>query len=382
VRIDEELMEIWPNEVCDTPGGGRGFCVAQLAISAPRSPVNKFTVLTIEDSNTIDSEPVDTPPLTPLIPTPLCKPKWERRLSKLLSISALDARGTFLLLPVEIGTTDTSELHSVKALLDSGATGSFIDRDFVRSKGINTRTLSRNILVFNVDSSPNKAEQISEVVDVLLRYKTHSERVLLAISGLGKQSLILGYNWLKDHNPKVDWEKGEVEMTYCPLRCEGGHALWKEWTYQKRTELRALQLCRDGPVPLFQEELELEEMPLQMCSPDWGLGDRLFLIHIFPELTKVDLRATATTSQRLVKEARRSKETLAAATLLPAYVTKFQSVFAKEDFDILLEHRKWDHAIELIPRAEPKSSKVYLLSPLEQEELDTFLEENLCTGRI
>jgi len=36
----------------------------------------------------------------------------------------------------------------------------------------------------------------------------------------------------------------------------------------------------------------------------------------------------------------------------------------------------------MIPRVEPKSSKVYLLSPLEQEELDTFLEENLCTGQI
>jgi len=65
-----------------------------------------------------------------------------------------------------------------------------------------------------------------------------------------------------------------------------------------------------------------------------------------------------------------------------AYVTEFQSVFAKEDFDILPEHRKWDHAIELIPGAEPKSSKVYPLSPLEQTELDAFLEENLRTGRI
>jgi len=207
------------------------------AISAPWSPVNKFTVFTIEDSNTIDSKLVDALPLTPLIPAPLRKPKWERRLPKLLSISALDARGTSLLLPVEIGTTDTSELHSVKALLDSGATGSFINRDFVRSKGINTRTLSRNIPVFNVNGSPNEAEQISEAIDILLRYKTHSKRMLLAVSGLGKQSLILGYNWLKDHNPKVDWEKGEVEMTRCPLRCEGGRALWKEQTHQKRTEL-------------------------------------------------------------------------------------------------------------------------------------------------
>ena len=52
-------------------------------------------------------------------------------------------------------------------------------------------------------------------------------------------------------------------------------------------------------------------------------------------------------------------------------------MFAKEDFDILLEHHKWDHAIELISGAEPKSSKVYPLSPLEQAELDAFLEENL-----
>jgi len=62
-------------------------------------------------------------------------------------------------------------------------------------------------------------------VDVVLRYKTYSERMLLAVSGLGKQSLILGYDWLKDHNPKINWEKEEVEITHCPLQCEGGHAL-------------------------------------------------------------------------------------------------------------------------------------------------------------
>jgi len=90
----------------------------------------------------------------------------------------------------------------------------------------------------------------------------------------------------------------------------------------------------------------------------------------------------ATTSQHLTEGARRSAEAQAAATLLPAYITEFRSMFAKEDFDILPEHRKWDHAIELIPGVEPKSSKVYPLFPLEQAELDAFLEKNLCTGRI
>ena len=194
-------------------------------ISVPWSPVNKFTVLTIEDPNTIDSELVDTLPLLSLSPALLHKPKWERRLPKLFSISALNAQGTSLLLPVEIRTMNTSKLYSVKALLDSRATESFINRNFVHSKGINTQTFLCNILVFNVDGSPNEAGQISEVIDILLHYKTYSERMLLAISGLGKQSLILGYNWLKDHNPKIDWEKEEVEMTCCPLQCEGGCAL-------------------------------------------------------------------------------------------------------------------------------------------------------------
>jgi len=176
------------------PSRRRGFWVGRPAISAPWSLVNKFTVLTIEDPNTIDSELIDTLPLTPLVPALLHRPKWEKRLPKLLLISVLDIRGTSLLLPVEIGTTDTSKLHSVKALLDYRATRSLIDRDFVRSQEMNTQTLSRNIPVFNVDSSPNEAGQISKIVDVVLHYKTYSKRMLLAISGLGKQSLILGYN--------------------------------------------------------------------------------------------------------------------------------------------------------------------------------------------
>jgi len=126
-----------------------------------------------------------------------------------------------VILPIEVSITDTSEVHSVKALLDSGATGNFIDRDFVRTKGINTRSLSHPIPVYNVDGSPNEAGQISEVVDVVLRYKTHSERMLLAVSNLGKQNMILSYTWLKDHNPEVDWQTGEVQMNRCPPRCEG-----------------------------------------------------------------------------------------------------------------------------------------------------------------
>jgi len=90
----------------------------------------------------------------------------------------------------------------------------------------------------------------------------------------------------------------------------------------------------------------------------------------------------ATTFQHLAEGARCNKKTLTTTTLLPAYVVEFQLVFAKENFDILPEHCKWDHAIKLIPRVEPKSLKVYPLSLLEQAELDAFLEKNLYTRCI
>ena len=88
------------------------------------------------------------------------------------------------------------------------------------------------------------------------------------------------------------------------------------------------------------------------------------------------------TSQKLAKGAHRSVEAQKEPFILPDCVREFKSVFAKEDFNILPEHRQWDHAIKLILGLEPKSSKVYSLSPVEQKKLDFFLEENLCTRRI
>jgi len=106
------------------------------------------------------------------------------------------------------------------------------------------------------------------------------------------------------------------------------------------------------------------------------------MTRILSEPVAKDLRATSTISQKLAEGARRASETRKGLLALPDCAKGFESVFAKEDFDILPEYRQWDHAIELIPGSEPKSSKVYPLSPVKQKELDSFLEENLRTGRI
>ena len=147
-------------------------------------------------------------------------------------------------------------------------------------------------------------------------------------------------------------------------------------------ETRALNVCQSGPSPEYVEDLKEDEAPVRTQKAEYEPGDRLFMTRILPDSTAEDLHAASMTSQKLAEEACRSAEAWKEPFILPNCVRGFESVFVKEDFNVLLEHRQWDHAIELILGSEPKSSKVYPLSPVEQKELDSFLEENLCTRQI
>ena len=68
---------------------------------------------------------------------------------------------------------------------------------------------------------------------------------------------------------------------------------------------------------------------------------------------------------------------------IPSQYQKFTSVFDKVTAERLPEHGVWDHAIDLKPDFVPESSaKTYPLSPAEDAELQTFLDENLAKGYI
>jgi len=128
------------------------------------------------------------------------------------------------------------------------------------------------------------------------------------------------------------------------------------------------------------EDSEEDETPIWTCEVEYKQGDRLFVTRILSESTMEDIRATFMTSQKLAEGACRASEAQRTPFTLHDCVRGSESVFAKEDFNILLEHRQWDHTIKLILGLEPKPLKVYPLSPVEQKELDFFVEENLHTG--
>jgi len=56
-------------------------------------------------------------------------------------------------------------------------------------------------------------------VEYNMFFKGHMERARMDVCNLEKTEVILGIPWLAVHNPEIDWEKEEVEITHCPPIC-------------------------------------------------------------------------------------------------------------------------------------------------------------------
>ena len=241
------------------------------------------------------------PKLTP-------RPRWERRLPRQLVLASTPSTRSFDL-QVELQTTDTQEVKSSKALLDSGATGLFIDKSFVEKERLNTRKLSNPIPVTNVDGSPNEAGPITDVVDIILRYKGHYERTLFAVTCTGKEDIILGLPWLREHNPEIDWQTEEVKMSHCPARCTTCRNDGRKEKKEKEAESRRIRRCRTGPMPhpnvtiedVPEEEDVDEDLPETIelddddnddnDDNDLNKGDRIFIVDL--ESPQEEIRATS-----------------------------------------------------------------------------------------
>jgi len=107
----------------------------------------------------------------------------------------------------------------VRVLLDSGATGLFMDITFVQEKRFKMEKLKKPLLVRNVDGIVNVGEAIIYQVEYNIFFKGHVERARMDVYNLGKTEVILGMPWLVAHNPEIDWEKEKVKIIYCLSIC-------------------------------------------------------------------------------------------------------------------------------------------------------------------
>jgi len=80
---------------------------------------------------------------------------------------------------------------AVRALLDSGVTGLFMDTTFAREKGFKIEKLKKSLLVRNVDGTVNAGGAITHQVECNMFFKGHVERARMDICNLEKTEVIL-----------------------------------------------------------------------------------------------------------------------------------------------------------------------------------------------
>ncbi len=84
---------------------------------------------------------------------------------------------------------------------------------------LDTKKSAVPIPVYNADGTHNQGMDITEFVELSLTIGEHREHIDLAVTNLGKKDVYLGHDWLKCHNPSVNWECGHDYLR--PLRLHG-----------------------------------------------------------------------------------------------------------------------------------------------------------------
>ena len=287
----------------------------------------------------------------------------------------------------------------LKAMLDCGASTIFIHPRLVKEKNITTRRLPQPIQLRNIDNSMNAIGMITHEADIGLRIGSHEEIATFAVADIGDDDIILGIDWLREHNPEVDWRKAHIAFTRCPRKC--GMVDPQPIKAQEMQEPKAPRPKKNFRRPLkgkatntrVTEDTEEEEPRSKPIPPGFSNHYRDFqkyyddpdvetfyvpineraALHVCAGITKSQLIA----QEKAIKEGDKTLE-----EMIPQEFIEFMDVFSKKASERLPTRKPWDHSIDLIPGSEPPFCKVYPMSPSEQKALDEYLEENLAKGYI
>jgi aspartyl protease len=96
------------------------------------------------------------------------------------------------------------------ALLDSGATESFIHPRVVHELRLHTSQLHHPQTVRNVDGTDNKLGKVTDEVRLLICHEDYDKEHRFLVADIGEDDIILGYPFFEVANPLIDWPTGRM----------------------------------------------------------------------------------------------------------------------------------------------------------------------------
>ena len=232
-------------------------------------------------------------------------------------------------IPVQVqGPVNTIE---VKTLLDSSATGCFVNKSWAVDRCSQLSKLVKPVPVLNVDGTRNQEGDITYYVLLTVGVEKHTEQLWCAVTCLGKVPLILGHDWLKKHNLNIDWMTGDIKLSCCLPECKS---------------------LMDTCFTKLVSDNESQETWIQALKNHESKGD-------IDELT--------------LEEAQK---------LVSCEYWNYLDVFLKSKSECMPLRKPWDHGIDLKEDFPPKKGQLIPLLVDEQKEVEAFLDDQLSKGYI
>ncbi|KAI2666686.1 Transposon Tf2-6 polyprotein [Labeo rohita] len=123
--------------------------------------------------------------------------------------------------PVILKTRDISV--KTTALIDSGAAGNFIDRDFVNTNRLPILSCAPPVAVAALDGRPLGTGRVEHTTDdlILCLEPHHQETIRFFIISSPRTPIILGFPWLNHHEPIISWSAGTIAhwSPHCKQHC-------------------------------------------------------------------------------------------------------------------------------------------------------------------
>jgi transposase InsO family protein len=260
---------------------------------------------------------------------------------------------------------------SARALVDSGAEGMIINSSFAMKHGLTLRQLKTPLPVRNVDGSSNKSGAVLSTTIQTIRIWTpqnqyHEERSEFYVTAIGTHDIILGTDWLKAHNPEVNWTTSQLALTRCPQSCS-----------LSATPIIIRPTTINSPATMISllepRTLEIAEPPLdEIAATPFIKRQQVFKYHK-PAL--IHAKTTHSTNLAVQKKGPHLDH-------IPAQFRQYRSVFSEQASERLPQHQPWDHAIDLKPDTTMKKCGVYRLTTAEMDALKLYIEDHLRKGYI
>jgi hypothetical protein len=190
-------------------------------------------------------------------------------------------------------------------------------------------------------------------------------------------------------------------MSYCPQQYSTCQIENKYNTKILKSTTSQINACQSGSFPTLVEEIddqdesthkkmgETDEEAWDIClafdndldvdvnNIEIKEDDCIFMVIVHPVDPHHFIYTGSIVSGHLVEASAKNSQPKEFHEIVPIALHTYADVFSETAFNMLPQHQKWDHAIELEHEPSPGFRKVYPITLTEKKEVDSFLEDAL-----